>query len=369
MRISSVQLNQFRNHASLRLETDANIIALVGPNGSGKTNILEAISLFAPGRGMRGAETAELQMQGVQNGWGIQLEIQSDNARVQLSTGIAPPQIRRSILINGESAAQTDLRDYLTILYLTPEDDFVLARGVSARRGLLDRFVTALDPHHAGRLQQLQKSLSERLRVLAMPRMDQAWLTAIEKEIAERGTAVAAARLSFLEAITPYLAQPTSGFLQAVTAITGDVEAALESAPALQVEENYAAQLRQSRMEDAARGQTTYGAHRSDWRITYAEKNQPAERCSTGEQKALLFSLFLATAELVKAHENRAPVLLLDECFSHLDADRVAALLEKLRGLDAHVFLTGVNDLFLKDHAGTRVHDLHAHDQHRGFVH
>lgn len=313
------------------------MVAIIGANGSGKTNILEAISLFAPGRGMRGAETAELQMQD-KDGWGVQITL-SDNA--QLSTGVAAGAVRRSVLINGATGAQTDLRDYLTLLWLTPEDDFVLARGTSARRALLDRFVGALDASHAGRLQQLQKSLSERLRILQTPRPDHAWLTAVEKEIAERGTAVAAARINFLEQLLPYLENDLAT-ISAV--ISGDIEAALQHQTALQVEENYAAQLQSNRAEDVQRGQTNYGAHRSDLRITYLAKNQPAERCSTGEQKSILFSLFLATAQLVRQHDRRPPVLLLDECLSHLDEARRMRVLDHISSLQSQCFWTGTEE-------------------------
>ncbi|HCM84375.1 MAG TPA: DNA replication/repair protein RecF [Alphaproteobacteria bacterium] len=356
--ITSISLTHFRNHANLRLETDAPMVAIIGANGAGKTNVLEAISLFTPGRGMRSAETAELQMQGVENGWGAQLEVKSADGIIQLSTGLAPGQTRRSVLINDEAAAQSDLRDYLSLLWLTPEDDFVLARGTTARRSLLDRFISTLDRQHAGRLQQLQKSSSERLRILQMPRADHAWLTAIEKEISERGTAIAAARLSFLEQIMPYLQNAPQGFPAITAAIAGDVEIALQSAPALQVEEDYSAKLREARDADAIRGQTSYGVHRSDWRITYIHKNQPAESCSTGEQKAILFSLFLATAQLVAAHENRPPVLLLDECLSHLDEVRAAALLECFSNLGAQIFLTGVNDAVMQSFKKIAIHAL-----------
>lgn len=345
--------------------------AIIGPNGSGKTNILEAISLFAPGRGLRGAETSELQMQYMglaapkpqsgEGGWGIQLEISDENSAVQLSTGVAPGASRRSVLVGGETAAQTDLRDYLTILWLTPEDDFVLAQGTTSRRAFLDRLTGALDPQHAGRIQQLQKSLSERLRVLAMPRANGVWLTALEKEIAERGTAIAAARLNFLEQLTPHLNAFSPDFPAVHSMIAGEVETTLQSTPALQVEENYAAQLFQSRGDDAARGRTAYGAHRSDWRITHQDKHQPAERCSTGEQKAILFSLFLATTTLVRRHDGRAPTLLLDECLSHLDALRIKTLLEKLFQTDAQIFLTATDDALIRQFPDAGIHSLNGH--------
>lgn len=350
MRIQSLQLNHFRNHAVLRLDVSAQIVAILGPNGAGKTNILEAISMFTPGRGMRGAETSELQMQDParrspqdEAGWGVQIETDVGD---QLSTGIAAGQSRRVILINGETSAQTDLADYLSILWLTPEDDFVLSRGTTARRGLLDRFVAATDPNHSGRVQQLQKSLSERLRILALPNPDSAWLNAIEKEIAQRAIAIAAARVSFLEALSPVLDQPPPGFPPVQCGIIGEVENLLGHQPALQVEENYASQLRDARHEDGRRGQTGHGPHRSDWQIIHGDKNQIAENCSTGEQKLLLFTLFLATARLIRHQSHRPPVLLLDECLSHLDENRRSAVLDALKGLESQCFWTGTEAVF-----------------------
>lgn len=342
MRILSLQLNHFRNHAALRLDVSAQMIAILGPNGAGKTNILEAISLFTPGRGLRGADSADLLMQGAQD-WGVQIETDAGD---QLSTGIAAAQSRRVILINGETGAQSDLGDYLSILWLTPEDDFVLSRGTTARRGLLDRFVAATDLNHSGRVQQLQKSLSERLRILALPKPDTTWLNAIEKEIAQRAVAIAAARLSFLEALSPILDDPHAGFPPVQCEIMGEIEAALGNQPAVQIEENYAHQLRDGRAEDARRGQTANGPHRSDWRITHGDKNQIAENCSTGEQKLLLFALFLATARLIRQQTHRSPILLLDECLSHLDENRRTAVLEALTSLESQCFWSGTEAFF-----------------------
>jgi DNA replication and repair protein RecF len=336
------------------------MVAIIGANGTGKTNILEAISLFTPGRGMRGAETADLHSDSAPDnaGFGITISLSDENSSAEISTGVAGGAARRSILINGETASQNDLREYLSVLWLTPEDDFVLSRGTAARRGLLDRFVSALDGNHHGRLQQLQKSQSERLRILQNPRADSAWLDAVEKDIAERGTAIAAARLNFLELLTPYMTHPAPDFPAITTNILGEIERVLQTLPALQVEENYAAALSAARIEDAERGQTTCGVHRSDWRITHLDKNQPAERCSTGEQKIILFTLFLAVTALVKQQDGRAPILLLDECLSHLDKTRCAAVLNHINTLQSQCFWTGTEANSLSNHEKMKVINL-----------
>jgi DNA replication and repair protein RecF len=343
--ITALTLTHFRNHAALRLDSDAPMLAIIGPNGAGKTNILEALSLFSPGRGLRGADAAEMLMDGADAamGWGVQAMLADGT---ELATGWAGG--RRQILVNGTAIPQADLRDHLAVLWLGPEDDFVLGNSARERRGLLDRWVGALDPVHPGRLQQLQKSMSERLRVLERGgRADAAWLTALERDIAERGTAVAAARLAFVQQLGPFLAA-LPDFPPMATAIVGEVEEALCRQPALQVEDAYAAALAAGRGDDAARGQTHYGAHRSDWAITHLAKGpagaggQPAPRCSTGEQKTLLFALLLASAALLGQATGRPPVILLDEALSHLDAPRRAQILTALSATPNQVWITGV---------------------------
>jgi DNA replication and repair protein RecF len=269
--------------------------------------------------------------------FGIQIQL-GDN---KLSTGTVPGNARRQILTNDNAITQHELRDYLSLLWLTPEDDFVLGSH-AARRQLLDRWISALDPQHHGRTQQLQKQMSERLRLLSQPHADGAWLSAIEKNIAERGTAIAAARIEMVTALAPFLSNAPAGLPPVQTTLNGDIEKLLQDKPALWVEEHYAQILAQNRHEDSARGQTQYGVHRTDWQITELARKQPIERCSTGEQKTVLFALLMAAAQRIAAHDNRPPILLLDECLSHLDSGRQTAVLAHMAQLGSQCFWTGV---------------------------
>ena len=328
--LSRLVLTDFRNHADLTLATGSGFVVLTGDNGAGKTNILEAVSLLAPGRGLRRAPLGEMARQDGPGGFGVAATLDNDTA---IATGAQPPAIeRRVVRINGAAAAATALAEWLTVLWLTPAMDRLFAAAASERRRFLDRLTLALAPGHAVHSNRYEAAMRARNRLLAEDRpADPEWLGALEAQMAEHGAAIDAARRDAVTALAARLADAPEGpFARAGLALEGWSDAG----------GRLAADLATGRGRDAAAGRALAGPHRSDLAVTHLGKAQPAALCSTGEQKALLLGLILAHADLVAERTGRAPLLLLDEVAAHLDPMRRAALFDRLAG-KGQVWLTG----------------------------
>lgn len=351
--LQSVTLAAFRNYATSRLDLPADappLIALNGPNGAGKTNFLEAISLLSPGRGLRNARLSELQNAGSATPWSVFARGHGLSGDVAIGTGRDPSGAseRRVVKIDGEAQrGQTALGDHLSVIWLTPQMDGLFRDGASERRRYLDRLVFNLDPAHAGRVQRYERSLRERARLLRDGIADEGWLKALEAMLAETGVAIAAARRTLLHRLQAACAQAIGPFPRPALALDGWLEGELVGRSALDAEDALASSLAASRLRDAELGGAAQGPHRSDLRVSYADKDMPAALGSTGEQKALLIALTLANARMLQAERGAPPILLLDEVVAHLDGVRRAALFDELRALDAQCWMTGTDsDLF-----------------------
>lgn len=348
--LTRLQLHHFRCYDSARLnDLPAGMIVLCGPNGAGKTNILEAVSLLSPGRGLRGAKAGDMQRRSSESPWAVSAEIMTDVGPVSLGTGLDTEKGRRIIRINGETVrTQTALADYMACVWLTPQMDRLFIEGAAARRRFLDRMLFAFDPGHAGRMTRYENALRQRAKLLQESRSESAWLNSLEAQMAETGVAVAAARADFVcrlqEACDRAEIEETQYFPQGKLALHGFLEEALENSPAVTVEENFIHMLTNGRRQDAESGGTaSAGPHKSDLHVFYAEKNMEAALCSTGEQKALLTGLILAHARLMTAERGAPPVLLLDEIAAHLDEKRRAALFDLLESLGGQVWMSGTD--------------------------
>ncbi|MFN4277043.1 MAG: DNA replication/repair protein RecF [Ferrovibrio sp.] len=352
--VLSLSLRDFRNYAELHLRLSGQPVVLTGPNGAGKTNILEALSFFSPGRGLRRARLSEVSRvsgQPARRCWVAHAELATAIGPVAIGTGLAEAvgdeelAERRIVRINGEPAASANgLAEYLDVVWLTPQMDRLFVEGLSTRRRFMDRLVYGLDGGHARQVAAFERAMRERNRLLKMGGADPAWLAALESQMAEHGVAVAAARREALGRIEAGMALATGPFPRARLAAQGVIEAWLADMPALAAEEKYRAVLAERRGIDREAGAATEGPHRSDMAVWHAEKDQPAALCSTGEQKALLIAITLANARLIRARRQMAPLMLLDEISAHLDARRRAALYEELLALGGQVWLTGTDD-------------------------
>ncbi|MBM3519981.1 MAG: DNA replication/repair protein RecF [Alphaproteobacteria bacterium] len=353
-RLVRLTLTDFRNYAGLRLETGARLIVLAGANGAGKTNILEAVSLLAPGRGLRGASFDELARQGGAGAWAVAAEIEGSSGTLRLGTGWTGQgeggenlSASRIVLVDGHvQKGSGALGQHLRILWLTPAMDRVFAGPVSDRRKLLDRLAAVFDPEHGSRVNIFEKVMRERNLLLEDPRPDSAWLASLEAHMAEAAIAIAAARLTVVEALRRHIDENRAdgAFPWARIAAEGEIEALLGLMPAVRAEDEYRRILADSRGLDRAAGRTLRGPHRSDLAVAHGPKDMPADLCSTGEQKALLIGLILAHARAVKEASGMAPVLLLDEVAAHLDRARRLGLFEALAGLGCQAWMTGTDE-------------------------
>ena len=378
--VRRLELTAFRSWRSVRLEAPARTVVLTGPNGAGKTNLLEALSLLAPGRGLRRARMAELQHRGgpapetdrPETGWAVSARLDTPDGPRRVGTGRDPAAAepdaapgKRLLRIDGVPAkGQGDLAALGAVSWLTPEMDGLFAGPAGERRRFLDRLVAGYLPRHAAHVAAYDKAMRERNRLLREPGPDPAWLDALEAAMAERGVAVAVARADYTARLAAACARRVSAFPApglALVAAGGTAGGAAHGAPdgaALQAEEELKARLRASRDADADAGRALAGPHRADLAVQFAGPkgsgdDMPAAACSTGEQKALLIALVLAAARLQAVERGVAPVLLLDEVAAHLDRDRRAALFDEIEGLGAQAWLTGT-DAGLFDALGGR---------------
>jgi DNA replication and repair protein RecF len=355
-RIRRLTLTNFRSYRSAGLETERDLVVLAGANGAGKTNLIEAISLLTPGRGLRRATYDEVAFSEGDGSWAVSTEIEGMLGLATLGTGIEPPageETARSRLCRvdrepvGSAAA---FADHLRVVWLTPSMDQLFMGPASERRRFLDRLVLAVDAEHTSRVSALERSLRSRNRLLEEPRPDQHWLDAIEHETAELAVAVAAGRSETVQRLQAALARrQDETFPSAEIALDGWMEKVLPSHPAVEIEERYRAVLKGNRPRDAAAGRTLDGPHLTDLSVVYAPKGIPAVDASTGEQKALLIGLVLAHSGLLAEMTGFAPVLLLDEVVAHLDPGRRAALYDALGRLGAQVFMTGADPAAFAD--------------------
>lgn len=346
--VSSIQLHQFRSYKTLVLpRLPEKFVVLSGPNGAGKTNLLEAISLLSPGKGLRTADLRDLQNYGSPDDpWAISAHVKTIYGDIPVGTGKDPAKERRLVRIKGEPAkSQTALSEYLSCLWLTPQMDRLFIDAASARRRFLDRMIFTFDPAHAGRITRYDNALSQRSKLLKEGRADPAWLEGLETQMVEAGMAVAAARVDFVHRLqTACHRRGGADFPVADLSLRGFLEDRLETQSAILVEEAFRHALQGNRAQDAVTGGAAVGAHRTDLGVRYHAKNMQADQCSTGEQKALLIGLVLSHAELLQAERGSSALLLLDEVAAHLDEGRRAALFDTLARTGGQVWITGTDE-------------------------
>lgn len=329
MPLTRLTLTDFRNHAATRLDGTQKFNLLVGENGAGKTNVLEALSLLAPGRGLRRAALPEIAAQNGKGGFAVAAEL----AGWSIGTATRPiSPARRTVRINETDRPATALAEHVSIAWLTPAMDRLFAEGAGARRRFLDRLVLAREPVHARHSAHYEAALRERNRLLAAAsEPDPAWLDALEAQLAEAGAALVRARLDLTRELGEALAAlPETPFARPALAY------AATTPP-----DTLAAALREGRRRDRAAGRTLSGPHRDDLEVTHAAKAMPAAAASTGEQKAMLIAIVLAHAALGDASAGPPRLVLLDEIAAHLDPLRREALFERLASSDAQVWMTG----------------------------
>ena len=343
-------LADFRNYAALTLELPGGAIVLTGANGAGKTNILEAVSLLVPGRGLRQAGLEDLTREKGAGGWAVAGRIEAEGGLLAIGTGLTAGSqaTSREVRIDSEPASSVNaLGEVFSAIWLTPQMDGVLSGPPGDRRRFFDRLVLAGDPAHGRRYAAFERAMRQRNRALEDRRPDSRLLDAIEAEMAAHGVAVAAARIAALDALCAEIAgagRDASPFPWADLSLAAPVEEAVAASGATAAEDGYRAALARGRLADARAGRTLEGPHRSDLLVRHGPKDVEARRASTGEQKALLVGLMMAHAGLIARRQGgRAPVLLFDEIAAHLDDLRRQALFDAISDLGVQAFMTGTD--------------------------
>ena len=358
--LTRLTLTDFRSYERAELALDGRPLFLVGPNGAGKTNLLEAVSLLTPGRGLRGASLAEVgrRLPGEPRGraWAVAAAISADGEETRLGTGVAEAGApRRTVRLEGETVPPGRLAEHLREVWLTPAQDRLFLEGAGERRRFFDRLVFAAEPAHASHAQSYERALRERMRLLTEGSADAAWLDALEARLAEAGALMAEARARTLSALQAEIAERGERpFPQARLSFAGEWEQLAAAGAAIaEIETRLLGALKAARPRDAAAGRALTGPHRGDLAVVHTEKDRPAAECSTGEQKALVLNLVLAqAARLARVAGQPSPILLLDEVAAHLDARRRAALFDEIEATGLQAFLTGTDAQLFEGFAG-----------------
>jgi DNA replication and repair protein RecF len=342
--VTRLRLTNFRSYSSVEIAASGAPVVLAGPNGAGKTNLLDAISLLSPGRGLRGAKLGEHTRRGPsamsEALWAVAATVTRAGEPYDIGTGLISAQgsERRQVRLNGAAAqSSADLGDVVQMLWLTPAMDRLFIESASGRRKFLDRLVLGFDAGHARAATRYETAMRERARLLKFGPRDPAWLNGLENEMVEAGLAMAKARRETVARLNSALAERVGAFPAALLSLDAD-----------DADDTLGERLARARIRDAEAGRTTVGPHLVDLTVRHTQKRTDARECSTGEQKALLISIVLADArELSRARSGLCPILLLDEIAAHLDVTRRAALFEEILELGAQAWMTGTDiDMF-----------------------
>jgi len=354
--VRTLKLTDYRNYARAELKLDARPVVLIGDNGSGKTNLLEAVSLLGPGQGLRGRPYSELCRTAGAGGFAVAATVVSRQDEVEIGTGLPAGSIEeskgRTVRIAGKDASAGALAQHVQLVWLIPAMDGLFTGAASERRRFLDRLVLAVDAKMRTPLNRYDRAMRQRNRLFQLREGSRALCEGLEEQMAEAGTAVAAARLDAVGRLAVLIermraARGEGPFPFALIALEGTLEEALTRQPATEVEDAFRSRLAEGRERDRAGCRALEGPHLSDLIVTHGPKNTPAPLCSSGEQKALLIGLLLAKAELIKELEGAAPLVLLDEVAAHLDQGRREALFGEILRLGAQAWMTGTDrDLF-----------------------
>ena len=364
--VTRLTLTDFRNYAFLRINPELRPIIITGENGSGKTNILEAVSFLTPGRGMRSAKLSDIRRftpAVIENGytpsnssWAVSANVSKNGEYFEIGTAVENIlredddenniYNKRIVKIDGQKiSSQGELGHFLSAIWLTPQMDRLFRGGSQPRRSFLDRLVYAFDNEHAKRTANFEHLYKQWYQLIknSNGRADSAWLSGIEESMATTGVAIAAARREQIARLNRFIEnEPDDVFPNVILKLEGTIEKLLDTMPAVDVEDFYMKQLAEGRKK-ILYNDNVDGVNRTDFKVFYKKKNMPAELCSTGEQKSLLISIILAQTQCQILYQGFAPVLLLDEVAAHLDDGKREALLQKIKELGLQAWITATN--------------------------
>lgn len=348
MYVRNISLINFRNHESVEIKTNSKFILISGSNGAGKTNILEAVSLLSPGRGLRGAKFDHIIKNTPEpaNDWVVRSEIESEDDSNRIATAFnTENNLKRLIKINETVIKKhSDVLDFLRIIWLTPQMDGIFISSPSTRRKFIDRLSYNFFPEHARNVSEYEHYNRSRLKIIADRNYDEIWVGGIERKIAEKAIAIAKTRVESLDLMNDHISKLKTHFLKPHLRVKGNVEELISEQSDDEIYNNILAHLKSNRIRDAKSKRSNYGTHLSDLKAINTFKNIEASYCSTGEQKAMLISVLLGQIKAMNSLFKCKPIVLLDEVFAHLDEDRREQLANELKDLDAQIWITSTDD-------------------------
>ncbi len=358
--INSLYIQNFRNHQSLEITTEKPSIVIYGKNGVGKTSVLEALSIFSNGKGLRNSKLVEM-IKVNEEMFCISMNIQIDNNIFsELKSTYSKTQKTRKVFINGkEKKNLSQLRKNFPMLWITPYDEKVFKGSASSRRTFLDRLVSNFDPSHNGRINNYNKLLQQRSKVLKDNSRDKEWLDVIEDQLSKLAVAICSSRVDIVSRLSSFLAEKVKGFPSLRIEFFESIENSLLIKPAVKVEEELRLSYMDSRKLDLLIGGSMHGSHKTELLCYNLEKNMPADMCSSGEQKLLLISIILSCAKALKRSIKVSPIMLLDEIFTHLDSAKKNFLFNELMSLGSQIWITTAEtDNFLKKYDNVYYYEL-----------
>ena len=344
--ISEIVLNNFRNYTSIKFNFFSNYNIIAGQNGIGKTNLLEAISLFSNSKGIRKATVQELI--NINNNktqlpedilFSLFLKYQKEEENKLL---ILQKEDKKILKHNDEILKKSSLlTNILKITWLTPQMDSFFIGASADRRKFIDRTAELLFSDHYDNVKKYEFFVKERMKILTTQTMNDKWLDIVEKKIVQLGVSIASIRNETIGYLNNIFENNTTNFPTGYIIINGTVENLLLHKKSIEVEDIYLKTIFNNRSEDAISKRTNFGIHKSDIVIMNKFKNMLAHLCSTGEQKMLLISLIFVRTLFTKQLNNGIPILLLDEICSHIDTNTRELFFDELKRLDIQTFLTG----------------------------
>ena len=361
--VTRLTLTDFRNYPFLRINTELAPVIITGENGSGKTNILEAISYLSPGRGLRSAKLSDIKRISEEEmdtplnstAWAVNAVVSKDEEETEIGTAVEKSFRddedsrqsfdRRIVKIDGmRIPSQAELGKYISTVWLTPQMDRLFRGGSQPRRSFLDRLVYAFDVEHAKRTSSFEHLYREWNHLLKAGTNDKNWLFSLEDNMATLGVAIAAARREQIAKLNSFIEhEPDDVFPNVVLELDGMIEKLLDTKPAVEVEDFYRNYMFSQR-QNSLYNDSVDGVNKTDFKVFYKKKRMPADLCSTGEQKSLLISIILARTKCQTLDKGFAPVMLLDEVVAHLDDIKREALLEKIRSLNIQAWITSTDE-------------------------
>lgn len=344
--INNLHLSNYRNHKDFILEIEDKVVVVTGANGAGKTNILEAISLLSPGRGLKNAKLSDILNKETNEPWISVAKIKNRDDIVTIGSTIVEQENRykRIIKVNGEPIkTQNNLTEYVSVIWLTPQMDQLFLDSASTRRKFLDRLTYNFFPDHASNVALYEHLMRERAKILKENYKEKIWLDSVEQKMAEACVNIAFARNETVNYLNQEIGKIMEPFPKGSLSISGDIENSIKEKKAIIIENELKEKFVKSRQYDYETGKTNVGVHKTDLIVYYTNKQINAEFCSTGEQKALLLSIILAEISAKIKWRNSAPIVLLDEVAAHLDENRRNSLFDNLCNLKVQAWLTGTD--------------------------